>query len=147
MGQKNRFYSCQTVQLIKEKKAGDTFDVNELKSKRQWCNVNESAQSVPAPYRSIITHSDENTAVPAETRLSDGRRAFGKSERGTPEAENIIKQRSAHMPVTSSRYILGFMRIFHFQVPNIQLSDLISQSQHLQRVKTKLRYSLCTNMS
>lgn len=45
--------------------------------------VNESAESVPAPYRSVVAHGDENTAVPAKTRLSDGRRAFGKSERST----------------------------------------------------------------
>lgn len=44
----------------------------------------DSSLSIPAPDRSIVAHCDQDAAVAAEAGLPDGRRAFGKGQRGAP---------------------------------------------------------------
>ncbi len=43
-----------------------------------------SALSIPAPDRSVVTHSYQNAAVAAEAGLPNGRRAFGEGQCGAP---------------------------------------------------------------
>lgn len=45
----------------------------------------DSALSIPAPDRGIITDGDQDAAVSAEAGLPDGRCTFGEGQRGAPE--------------------------------------------------------------
>lgn len=52
-----------------------------------------SALPVPAPDGSVVAHGDQNAAVAAEARLPDGRGAFWKRERRTPDEEDSSRSR------------------------------------------------------